>query len=141
MGHASAIACGIAVCKPSRQVVTIDGDGAAIMHMGTFATVGKMACKNFKHILINNGAHDSVGGQSTGAFNIDFPKIAMGCGYRSADIASSAEEVRAKAAVLMKAEGPAFLEIRSKKGARKDLGRPKSSPAQNKADSMQFLEA
>lgn len=140
MGHASAIACGIALNKPSRQVVTIDGDGAAIMHMGSFATVGKVGCKNFKHILINNGAHDSVGGQSTGAFQIDFPKIALACGYKYADIAATKEEVQQKMGELMKAEGPAFLEIRSKKGARKDLGRPKSSPAQNKADFMQFLE-
>lgn len=84
MGHASNIALGIALSKPNRRVICLDGDGAAIMHMGSFATIGNAAEGNYKHILINNGAHDSVGGQPTDALHphFNFAKIAEGCGYR-----------------------------------------------------------
>jgi len=140
MGHASAIACGIAVSKPSRQVVTIDGDGAAIMHLGTFTTVAKMGCKNFKHILINNGAHDSVGGQPTGAFRIDFCALARAIGYKWALSATKPDDIVAAADELRAQPGPAFLEIRVNKGARKDLGRPKTTPLENKAEFMRFLD-
>ena len=84
MGHASSIAMGIAGFKPKRQVFCLDGDGAAIMHMGSMSTIGQHAPENLKHVLFNNGAHDSVGGQLTVAANeaFSFAKIALGCGYR-----------------------------------------------------------
>lgn len=139
MGHASAIALGAAVAKPSRNVWCIDGDGAALMHMGSMATVGQSEAQNMKHILINNGSHDSVGGQPTKGFNIDFCNIAKSCGYKWVHQVSSEEELIAKVTEMRNVPGPCFLEVLTNKGARKNLGRPKSTPLQNKLDFMGFL--
>jgi phosphonopyruvate decarboxylase len=83
MGHASQIALGIALQKPRRSVYCLDGDGALLMHMGALAITGVLKPRNFKHIIVNNGAHDSVGGQPTVAFDVDVPGIAHACGYES----------------------------------------------------------
>lgn len=142
MGHASTIALGIAMHRPQRQVFCLDGDGAAIMHMGSLATIGQSRVPNFKHILINNGCHDSVGAQPTDAEDHDhfsFATIAKGCGYKHAIVAITEEEVRAGARTLRETEGPALLEIKTSPGGRKDLGRPTRSPLENKADFMHFL--
>jgi phosphonopyruvate decarboxylase len=140
MGHASAIGLGVAVAKPSRTVVTLDGDGAALMHLGNMATAGIMGLKNFKHVLINNGAHDSVGGQPTQALNFQFVDVAKATGYKWAKSVTKKEDIILGVKELLEAEGPALLEIRTNKGARANLGRPKSSPIQNKEDFMAFLE-
>lgn len=139
MGHASQIALGVALAKPSRQVYCLDGDGAAIMHMGSLAIVGSQKAKNFKHIIFNNGAHDSVGGQPTAGFSVLFTAIAKACGYKIALRADSLTEIDPKMEILKSAEGPALLEIRVRKGARKNLGRPKTSPQANKTSFMRFL--
>jgi len=139
MGHSAGIALGIALSKPSRQIICVDGDGSLMMHMGTMATVGLSKPKNFKHILINNGCHDSVGGQTTGGFHVDFCQIAKSCGYVYAESVSEPSEVAEKIKAVRAMEGPAFLEITVNKGARKDLGRPKSSPIENKTQFMDFL--
>jgi len=140
MGHASAIALGIAMSKPSRQVFTVDGDGALLMHMGSLATIGRTApCSNFKHILINNGSHDSVGGQPTRGFECDFTSAAKSMGYKQVFKAKTDSEIRDAMAKLRACEGPAMLEILTNKGARKDLGRPKTTPLQNKQEFMNFL--
>jgi len=139
MGHSSSIALGIAINKPNIQVICIDGDGAAIMHLGAFTTIGTKAPTNFKHILINNGAHDSVGGQSTCGFDIDFCKIAQACRYKKVLSATNSMELSDKLEILKTADGPVFLEVKVKKGARNDLGRPKSSPIENKEKFMEFL--
>ncbi|CAJ1439165.1 unnamed protein product [Effrenium voratum] len=83
MGHCSSIALGVALARP-QEVLCIDGDGAGLMHMGAFATIGNSGLRNFKHVLINNAVHDSVGGQPTGSVNIDFPGVARACGYKEA---------------------------------------------------------
>jgi len=140
MGHASAIALGVSMNKPSRQVFCIDGDGAMLMHMGTMATIGNMQQDNFKHILINNGAHDSVGGQPTQGYNIDFLSIAKSCGYKWAKQAVSPAEITSRMKELRECNGPALLEVRVNKGARKNLGRPKTTPIQNKTEFMGFLD-
>jgi len=140
MGHASAIALGIAHTKRSRQVVCLDGDGAMLMHMGTMATIGTMRVGNLKHVLINNGSHDSVGGQPTRAFQLDFTAMARGAGYQWAKVVSTPDEVKAGMTELLAVEGPALLEIRSNKGARKNLGRPKKTPLENKVEFMRFLQ-
>lgn len=140
MGHCSSIALGVALAKPTQRVLCIDGDGAALMHMGAMATIGKCGLPNFKHVLINNAVHDSVGGQPTGAVNIDFPAIAKACGYATAERASSAEEVKSALVRLKAAEGPQFLEVRALPGARNDLGRPTSSTHQNKEAFMAMLK-
>lgn len=84
MGHASQIALGISMQKPNTPVACLDGDGAFLMHMGSAAIVGANASRNFKHIIFNNGAHDSVGGQPTVAGGINLPAIALACNYREA---------------------------------------------------------
>ncbi len=132
MGHASSIALGIALQKPGRNVYCFDGDGATIMHMGAQAIIGSNKPPNFRHVVFNNGAHDSVGGQPTTGYNIDIPTIAKANGYNIAQRAETIEEISAKFGQLQLSQGPALLEIRVKKGARSDLGRPTTTPAQNK---------
>jgi phosphonopyruvate decarboxylase len=136
MGHCSSIALGIAVSQRQRQVLCVDGDGAAIMHMGSFVTAGTTAPANFKHILINNAVHDSVGGQPTGATSIDFPAIARACGYRWAACVAAEADIGPALQTLRESDGPCFLEIRALPGARADLGRPTTSTHQNKSDFM-----
>ena len=110
------------------------------MHMGSMATIGTHAPPNFKHILINNGSHDSVGGQPTRGFDIHFTSIAQACGYKQVWRVSGQEEIGEAMVKLRECEGPALLEVLVNKGARKNLGRPKSSPIQNKNDFMDFLQ-
>lgn len=139
MGHASQIALGIALEKPDRSVFCIDGDGAMIMHMGALAIIGERQPRNFRHILINNGAHESVGGQPTAAFNINVGKVAEACGYKRIFRATDLESLKVNFEEFMRSEGPVFLEIMTKIGARADLGRPTLSPIENKKDFMKFL--
>ena len=141
MGHASQIALGIACQKPNRKIVCIDGDGAALMHLGSMAINGMAGVSNFKHIIINNGAHDSVGGQPTVAFDINLPDIAQACGYRHTQSCDSAATLDEALLALSKAEGPAALEIKVNKGNRSDLGRPTTSPQQNKQAFMDFVQS
>jgi phosphonopyruvate decarboxylase len=140
MGHASAIALGVASRKSSRQVFCLDGDGAMLMHMGTVASIGQSGLDNFKHILINNGTHESVGGQPTGGFKVDFLTVAQGCGYKATFRASSADEIAEAVRKLREIDGPALLEIRVNQGTRNDLGRPKTTPIDNKKEFMHFLD-
>jgi phosphonopyruvate decarboxylase len=143
MGHASQIALAAALQKPERSVTVLDGDGALLMHMGSLATIGNRKPSNFRHFILNNGAHDSVGGQPTLGLKIDIPGIAKACGYQDACTVTSAEELRsalAETALTDKMQGPVLLEIRVRKGARKDLGRPKSSPEENKRGLMHTLQ-
>jgi len=132
MGHASQIALGIAGQKKERNIICIDGDGAALMHLGSMAISGQSGLNNFKHIVINNGAHDSVGGQPTIANDICLDKIAKGCGYTYAKCCNSLEDFEQYFSDFMENKGPAFLEVKVAKGNRKDLGRPTTSPQENK---------
>jgi phosphonopyruvate decarboxylase len=140
MGHSSQIALGIALSKPNSQVYCFDGDGAFLMHMGGIATIGTKSPKNFKHIVFNNGAHDSVGGQPTAGFEIDIPKIAEAVGYKNTMRAQSKEEILKKIELLKNSEGPSLLEILINKGSRPNLGRPDVSPSENKNFFMNFLK-
>ncbi|MEJ2555343.1 MAG: phosphonopyruvate decarboxylase [Anaerolineae bacterium] len=140
MGHASQIALGIALARPDKQVFCLDGDGALIMHMGSLAIIGTQRPRNFKHVIINNGAHDSVGGQPTAGFDIDIPSIARACGYTVALSAETREELEAKLEILQVSQGPALLEIRVNRGARADLGRPTMTPIENKENFMGFVQ-
>lgn len=139
MGHSSQIALGVALAKPERQVYCLDGDGALIMHMGALAIIGNMAPKNFKHIVLNNHAHESVGGQSTAAFSMNIPAIAQFCSYKRIFRASGADELKQVLKNFKKASGPALLEITIKQGSRSDLGRPALSPKENKNLFMDFI--
>ena len=140
MGHASQIALGIALFQKERQVYCFDGDGAAIMHLGGWAVVGQTAPKNFKHIVFNNGAHESVGGQLTAGYSADFKKTALSCGYANAVCVSNPKNLRTEMLRLKKMRGPALLEIRIGGGSRSDLGRPTRSPAENKRDFMRYVK-
>jgi phosphonopyruvate decarboxylase len=141
MGHASQIAVGIALARPDRQVVCLDGDGALIMHMGSLAFVGQQGPANFRHIVLNNGCHQSVGGQPTAGFDIDIPAIALGCGYRRAARVGSAEELDDAVDALRREPGPALLEVRVARGSRSDLGRPTATPHQARQAFMDFLQS
>ncbi len=139
MGHCSQIALGVALGQPERSVYCVDGDGALLMHMGSLAIIANNAPANFKHIVVNNGAHDSVGGQPTVGFAIDIPAIAKACGYRDTRRVSDAGSLRDSLEWIARTDGPVLLEVRVAKGARKDLGRPTRTPVQNKTDLMQHL--
>jgi phosphonopyruvate decarboxylase len=139
MGHASQIALGISLEQPGRRVWCIDGDGALIMHMGSMATIAGHAGSNYIHVLLNNAAHDSVGGQPTEAVHVDFPAAARAVGYPVAFSASSMEELSAALSALP-ANGPVFLEVKVRKGHREGLGRPTTTPEQNKSAFMSFLK-
>ena len=138
MGYAGQIAAGIAHAKPGMQVVCLDGDGAILMHMGSLAISAD--CPNLLHIVLNNAAHDSVGGQPTKGASLDFARIAGDCGYTHTARAESAMEIVTNIRSMLGSGGSSFLEIRCNLGARADLGRPDRSPQENKRDFMEFLE-
>ena len=139
MGHSSSIALGIALEKPQRRVFCFDGDGAFIMHTGALGIVASMKPRNFFHILFNNNAHESVGGQPTIGFELDTVTIAKASGYKQAFRASTREEMVAALQLLEKTEGPVLLELRVKIDSRDNLGRPTTTPVQNKEAFMEEL--
>lgn len=138
MGHASQIALGIAMAQPNRRVWCFDGDGAAIMHMGSMAIVAGKEPKNYVHVVFNNGAHDSVGGQPTVGLKIDLPAVAKAVGYKMTASVDNKDDL--VVALKNLSEGPILIEIKVKKGNRKDLGRPTTTPIQNKEAFMDFLK-
>ena len=140
MGHASHIALGIAMAKPERKVWCFDGDGAAIMHMGSMAIVASKAPKNFVHVIFNNGAHDSVGGQPTVGLKIDLPAVAKAVGYKATFSVDNKADLEVTLCDFKNQDGPIILEVKVKKGNRKDLGRPTTTPIQNKEALIAFLK-
>lgn len=126
MGHCSSIALGLSLTNKKKKVIVLDGDGSVLMHMGCIGINGCNAGSNFKHIIFNNGVHDSVGGQDTEGFNINFQKIASGCNYKIVECNdyNKEEEVNKSIKNLLEMEGPVLLELRCKPGARSNLGRP-----------------
>ncbi len=141
MGHASQIALGIALEKKNNQVYCLDGDGAFLMHMGAAAIIGDLRPSNFKHIVINNGSHDSVGGQPTVALGMDLCGVAISCGYRAAYSVDTKKSLKDIFKDFESQDGPLFLEIKTRKGARENLGRPTISPIDNKRDFMKNLNS
>ena len=139
MGHSSSIALGIALEKPERRVFCFDGDGAFIMHTGALGVVASMQPKNFFHVLFNNGAHESVGGQPTIGFAINATGIAQASGYRATLTATTADEMKAALKQLETMEGPVLLELRVSINSREDLGRPTTTPVENKEAFMNEL--
>ena len=140
MGHASQIALGIALAQPERRVWCFDGDGATIMHMGSLAIVANKKPANYIHVVFNNGAHDSVGGQPTVGLKIDLPSVAKAVGYVDAYSLTTKEELENQLPQISKTSGPVLIEIKVKKGNRKDLGRPTTTPIENKEALMRFLK-
>ena len=139
MGHASQIALGLAMAQPSRPVYCFDGDGAALMHMGSMAIIGQSSVKNLIHLVFNNGVHGSVGGQPTVGLNIDMPQIALACGYATSQRVITIDELKNAISAAHMAEGVGFIEVQVRPGNRADIGRPTSTPSQNKRAMMKFL--
>ena len=144
MGHASQIALGIALEKQDRRVWCFDGDGAAIMHMGGMAIVANKSPRNYIHVIFNNGAHDSVGGQPTVGLCIDMPSIARAVGYKASISVSTKDDLVKELSTLnsklLTLGGPILIEVQVKKGNRKNLGRPTTTPIQNRDALMKFLK-
>ncbi len=140
MGHASQIALGIALERTDRMVWCFDGDGAVLMHLGSMAIVADKAPVNFIHVVFNNGAHDSVGGQPTVGLEISLTGVAKALGYKEIALASTTEELAAALKRIKACEGPVLLEVRVHRGNRKDLGRPTTTPIQNRDAFMSFLD-
>ena len=140
MGHCSSIALGIAIAKPEKKIICIDGDGALIMHMGSLSTVGKLKPTNFYHILINNQVHESVGGQATSAKFIDISALVKSNGYKNVLFSDHHEELTSQIVKLLNQSGPSFLEVFVKPGSRDNLGRPSIKPKDNKNAFMNFLQ-
>lgn len=139
MGHTSQIATGIALSQTNRKVYCFDGDGAAIMHMGSLGISGMSGASNLVHIVFNNGAHGSVGGQPTIGFDIDLCQIARACGYSNATRIKTLSEISTVIRANSTQSGPWFLEIQTRPENRANIGRPKSTPAENKTNLMKFL--
>ncbi|MGI5895435.1 MAG: phosphonopyruvate decarboxylase [Oscillospiraceae bacterium] len=140
MGHSSMIALGIALNKPERRIWCVDGDGAVLMHMGAAAVIGAKQPKNLIHIVLNNNAHETVGGMPTVASTADFCKIAEACGYRKVLRVTEEEQLDAALEQAKGLNGPVFVEIMVGLGSRADLGRPTTTALENKENFMKFLE-
>ena len=140
MGHCSSIALGIALSKPEREVVCIDGDGSMLMHLGSLTSIASLKPKNFRHILMNNEVHESVGGQDTAAKNIDLSAIVGVMGPSKMFKAETPAELKVNITDFMECVGPSFLEVKIRPGSREDLGRPTIKPVNNKENFMGFLE-
>ncbi len=122
MGHASSVALGIALSRPKRHVVVLDGDSAAIMHMGALTMVSKVKALNFLHVILNNGAHESVGGQPSAGQLVDFTKIAEGCGYQTVGKPATTKEELVEAILALRDCGKAaFIDCRIHKGLSRKL--------------------
>ena len=139
MGHSSSIALGIALNKPDTKVWCIDGDGAVLMHMGAMAVLGANAPENLIHVVINNGAHETVGGMPTVAETIDIPAIAKACGYKYAVCADSFEVLDKELEAAKNRSGLSLIEVKCSIGARDNLGRPTTTALENKNNFMEYL--
>lgn len=140
MGHSSSIALGVAFNKPGLKVWCIDGDGAALMHMGSMAVIGANSPENLVHIVINNGAHETVGGMPTVAGKVDLVGIALACGYKRAVCVDNFEDLDKQLEIAKSGKGLAFIEVRCAIGARANLGRPTTTAIENKQNFMNYLQ-
>ncbi len=139
MGHSSSIALGVAINKPATKVWCVDGDGAVLMHMGSMAVLGANKPANMIHIVINNGAHETVGGMPTVASQIDLVAIATACGYPNAICVDSFDELDKQLALAKERNELSFIEVKCSIGARVDLGRPTTTALENKQGFMEYL--
>ena len=139
MGHSSSIALGIALEKPERKVYCFDGDGAFLMHMGAVSNIGALAPSKFIHVVFNNGVHESVGGQPSSGFDIDICAVARACGYKEAIRVSATEDFEKISTRLNSLEGPVLIELMVGIGSRANLGRPTTTPIENKDAFMRNL--
>ncbi len=139
MGHSSSIALGIAINKPKQKIWCIDGDGACLMHMGSMAVVGSNKPNNLVHVVINNGAHETVGGMPTVAGSIDLVGIARACGYPNAVRVDNFDDLDAELKAAKERDELSLIEVMCSIGARDDLGRPTTTALENKENFMEYL--
>ncbi|MFX1258134.1 MAG: phosphonopyruvate decarboxylase [Promethearchaeota archaeon] len=139
MGNASSIGLSIAIQKPDKRVIIFDGDGAAIMQLGAFTTIGKHSVSNLVHIVFDNHAHESTGGQPTNSSSVDFLKIALASSYKSGKSIITKEELLKAIPIIKKAEGPIIIIIKINIGSRCDLKRPDKDPKEYKEEFMKYL--
>lgn len=132
MGHANQIALGVSSSCSHKRVICLDGDGSVLMHMGSMALISSIAPSNYLHVLLNNGAHDSVGGQDTVALDVDMAGVAKSVGYKAVYSLYEENELRATLLEIEEMNGPIFLEIKVNKGCRESVGRPRETPIENK---------
>ena len=140
MGHSSSIALGVALNKPNTKVWCVDGDGAALMHLGAMAVIGANKPNNFVHILINNSAHETVGGMPTVANSLDIVALAKACGYQNITSADNFEELDKELEFAKKSDKLCLIEVKCSIGARDDLGRPTTTALENKENFMEYLK-
>lgn len=140
MGHSSSIALGVAINTPDKKIWCIDGDGAVIMHMGALAIIGTYAPSNFIHVVINNEAHETVGGLPTAADKIDLTAIAKACGYPYAVCVDNFDDLNQELILAKKRNQLSFIEVKCCLGARPDLGRPSTTTFENKREFMNYLK-
>lgn len=140
MGHSSSIALGIAAQKPDTKIWCIDGDGAVLMHMGAMAVLGAEHPENMIHIVINNGAHETVGGMPTVAAGVDLPAVAKACGYPFAVSVDSFESLDSELKAAKARHALTLIEVKCAIGARDDLGRPTTTAKENKENFMEYLK-
>ena len=141
MGHSSSIALGVAINRPEQRIWCIDGDGAVLMHMGAMAVVGASRPKNLIHIVINNAAHETVGGMPTVAGQIDLTAVAKACGYPNAVCVDSFEELDRELEAAKGRKDLSLIEVKCSIGAREDLGRPTTTALENKQNFMEYLKS
>lgn len=139
MGHTSSIALGVAINKPDEKVWCIDGDGSLLMHMGAMAVVGNFNPKNLVHVVINNEAHETVGGMPTAVNKTDLVEVAKACGYSYAVTVDDFKRLDEELNKVKSLNELSFIEIKSSIGAREDLGRPTTTAIENKENFMEFL--
>ncbi len=140
MGHSSSIALGVAIHQPDKRVWCIDGDGAVLMHMGSLAVLGEQKPRNLVHIVINNEAHETVGGMPTVAGSIDLAGIARACGYPYACSVDSFERLDEELVRARTADELSLIEVKCSIGAREDLGRPTTTALENKQSFMEYIQ-
>lgn len=141
MGHSSSVALGVALNKPEQRIWCIDGDGAVLMHMGSLAVLGATKPKNLIHVVINNGAHETVGGMPTVAGKIDLVGVAKACGYPYAVSVDNFQNLDKELKAVKNRKELSFIEVKSSLGARNDLGRPTITALKNKENFMNYLKA
>lgn len=138
MGHASMIALGFAKSRPEKRVYCLDGDGAAFMHLGAMAFIGENHPKNLIHLILNNKAHESVGGMATGAVHTDWKRVAQSVGYRHTYAVKNETELKLALGECRELTGPVLIEVKVALGSREDLGRPKESAKENGDRFMEY---
>lgn len=140
MGHTSSIALGVALNKPEQKIWCIDGDGAALMHMGAMAVIGSLAPKNMVHIIINNEAHETVGGMPTVSKSVNYVDLAKAGGYPYAVCIDSFDSLDTELRAAKERNDLSLIEVRCRIGARDNLGRPTTSAVDNKIGFMSYMK-